>query len=147
MHYGIDPRKCGDDRRIFRARTPAGDDRRLFRSVNQSIVQRPFTQSLQSQTFATTSMSNTPFGGRTTARAVPAVSSDTERRYEIVENMLHNLKLQPLHSSLEQALQQIMNASTCYVWLDNHSMSALTSTSAAKNCEYLKGIVGLVYRE
>ena len=147
MHYGIDPRKNGDDRRLFRARTPAGDERRLFRSANQSCVQRPFSQTLQSQAFATSSMTNTQFIGRQISRVPQASGSDIERRYEIVENMLHNLKLQPLHSSLEQAIQQIMNASTCHVWLDNHSMSALTSTSAAKNCEYQKGIVGLVYRE
>lgn len=132
MHFGIDPRH-----------SPIVSAVTILRSTHHirmpKLTNRPYLD--------INSYQSTP-PKQITSRAAPAqISSDLERQYELIENMLHNLKNQPLHTAIEQTLMQMMNANSCTLWVDNPAANILTSATLSRQCKYKSAILGLSYRE
>ncbi|OHT12155.1 3'5'-cyclic nucleotide phosphodiesterase family protein [Tritrichomonas foetus] len=133
-HYGIDPRKSLNESMLRQNNRGAYIK---IPSVNKTqIINSPNSYQYQAAS---------KYKGGAGQYQQP-FNVDVERRYELIENMLHNLNIQPINTVLEQTIIQLMNASTCIVWLNNPSLNILYAPTVSLTCKYQTALVGLCYR-
>ncbi|OHT13174.1 3'5'-cyclic nucleotide phosphodiesterase family protein [Tritrichomonas foetus] len=77
---------------------------------------------------------------------VPDVSNIIEKRHELFQSMLIDLKTTPLHVSIEKSLTKLFTAKQCILWVSNQGMSNLTSPTLNKSIKSTIGIAGAAFR-
>ena len=74
-------------------------------------------------------------------------SNIIEKRHELFQNMLIDLKSTPLHDAVENALTKLLSLKSCILWISNQGTSNLISPTLNKTCKSTIGIVGACFRE
>ena len=69
-----------------------------------------------------------------------------EKRHELFQEMLADLKELPLQTSVEKSLLKLLNADQCIFWISNQGISILTTPTYGKSIKPSTGIIGACFR-